>query len=357
MITQPVYATREDVANAADGKVTARADRRLDRALEQATESVDGLCHRHFAPTIATRFFDWPNGQYARPWRLWLDANELISVTEVTSEGQVIDPSAVLLEPQAYGPPYNRIELDISTTSGWVGGDTHQRNIGIKGLWGDTDQQSPLGAATGAVDTLATRLDVDGETAAEVGVGSIVTLDTERLMVIGRRQADTGQTLAAEVGAQAAATTLTVQDGDAFGVGETVLVDSERMQIVDIAGPALTVRRGWDGSVLAAHAASAAVWASRRLTVRRAVLGTTAAVHPAGTGVRRWDPPALVRQLTIAEALVSLGLEAAAYTRTVITGSSAGGTGSGTARDSSGVQDLRDRTYEAHGRKARLRAV
>jgi hypothetical protein len=116
MITQPVYATREDVAAAADGKVSARADRRIDRALEQATESVDDLCNRRFAPTIATRFFDWPNGQYARPWRLWLDASELISVTEVSSGGEVVDPATVLLEPNQYGPPYNQVQLDIGTT-------------------------------------------------------------------------------------------------------------------------------------------------------------------------------------------------------------------------------------------------
>jgi hypothetical protein len=84
------YATREDVMRALDVKLTARNARQIDRALESASRDADDLCHRKFAPVQATRYFDWPNPQRAASWRLWLDANELITVTTLVSGGVTI---------------------------------------------------------------------------------------------------------------------------------------------------------------------------------------------------------------------------------------------------------------------------
>lgn len=348
------YATREDVKEAADFKQTARADRRIDRALQAATLSIHGLCHRRFYPELATRLWDWPNGQTARPWRLWLDDNELISVTSVTSGGVLVPADTVLLEPQRYGSPYNQIQLDISKTSGFIQAGTHQQQISITGLFGYQNNETTTGTVTGALTADQTTVTVDGAASAELGVGSLIRLDDERCTVVGRRQSDTGQTLAADLAEKAAAVTLSVADSSGFVEGETVLVDSERMLIVDIAGDSLSVRRGWDGSTLAGHATGAAVYAPRTLTVRRGVLGTTAATHTSGATVQRWDPPALVRQLTIAEALVTAGLESSGYSKTA---RSSGSSGTERPKDNSGIDGLRVQVYDAHGRKARLRGV
>ena len=67
--------------------------------------------------------------------------------------------------------------------------------------------------------------------------------------------------------------------GSGFNVGEVILVDSERMLIVDIAGNYLTVKRAWDGSVLAIHSTGADIYTLRLLTVTRGALGTTAGTH------------------------------------------------------------------------------
>lgn len=345
------YATREDVKGALDFKQTARADRAIDRALATGAQAIEGLCHRRFYPEQATRFFDWPNGQYARPWRLWLDASELISVTSVTSGGMAIDPAAILLEPNQYGPPYNQVQLDISTSSGFAGGSTHQRDIGITGLYGYRDDQTTLGVTTGALGTSATALPVDGDTSAVVGVGSVLRLDTERVLVTGRRQTTTGQLLTADLDAQAKTVTIPIADGDQVTVDETILIDSERMLVVDIAGNALTVRRAWDGSTLAAHTTGATVYAPRALTVRRAVLGTTAAAHNSGVTVQRWDPPALVHQLGLAEAINTVLQEQAGWLRTT------GASGSSKEATLDALNSLREQTYTEHGRKARLRGV
>lgn len=357
MITRPVYATREDIKDALDFKETARADDRIDRALEAAAASVDNQCNRQeFAPTIATRFWDWPSGQYARPWRLWFDASGLISVTEVSSGGVVIDPDVVLLEPNRSGPPYNRVELNIGTSSGWTGGDTHQRDIAITGLWGYTNDETTLGTTVTALDDTARTVTVDGATSGDIGVGSLLRLDTERLLVTGRRQADTGQTLTAAVDGQAKTTSIPVGDGDAFAVGETILVDAERMLVVDIAGTNLIVRRAWDGSTLAPHDSGATVWAPRLLAVQRGALGTTAAAHDIGSTVARWDPPALVRTLTIAETVTTLSQEPAGYARVART---TGGTtnGMGPRSLTPTIDDIRQQCVSTHGRQIRTRAV
>ncbi|WP_097865964.1 hypothetical protein [Streptomyces sp. rh34] len=348
----PVYATREDIKAALDVKQTARATRAIDRALASGSRAVDGLCRRRFYPMVATRSWDWPNGQRARPWRLWLDENELISVTEVTTGGDVVPAESVFLEPNAYGPPYNQVQLDTaSATSGWIGGDTHQRTISILGLYGFRDDETPLGETTASLDGTATTVTVDATTSAETGVGSVLRVDTERLLVTGRTQAATGQTLAADIDGQAKTTVIPVQDGTEFAVDETVLLDGEQLLIVDVAGNSLIVRRAWDGSTLAPHTTGAALYAPRSLTVTRGALGTTATVHPSGSAMLRWNPPALVHQLALAEAVNTLLQEQAGWFRTASGGS--------TSREATldALKGLREQTYNTLGRKARLRGV
>ena len=348
----PTYATREDVKGALDFKQTARADQQIDRALRTASRGVDALCHRRFYPELATRSWDWPNGQGARPWRLWLDANELISITEVTTGGDIVPPEAVLPEPNQYGPPYNQVQLNISSpTSGWEIGDTHQRSIAITGLYGYHDDETLTGQATGALDTTATTVTVDADTSAAVGVGNLLRLDTERIIITGRTQTDTGQTLNAGIDAQAKTVMVPVGDTTGFAVGETLLIDGERLHIVDIAGAYLVVKRAWDGTVLTAHTTGAVIYAPRTLTVARGALGTTAAAHADGVTVHRFDPPPLAHQLALGEAINIVLQEQAGWFRTAGSGSS------GKEASLAALTALRTQTYDALGRKARLRGV
>ncbi|MFE2970875.1 hypothetical protein ACFXKC_46200 [Streptomyces sp. NPDC059340] len=354
-MTQPVYATREDVMRAMDSKLTARNTAQIDRAVESASRDVEKLCHRRFYPEVDTRYFDWPNSQTAAPWRLWLDDSELISVTSISSGGTAIAPSNCLLEPNRTGPPYNRLELNIGTNTAFGGGNTYQRDITITGVWGYTDTDTTAGALTAAVSTTtATSLPVNAAASALLGVGSILRVDSERLLVTGRTMATTGQTLGAPgLDAQAKTVTVPVPDGTAYAVDEVLLIDSERMLIVDIAGNQLTVRRGWDGSVLAAHTAGAAIYAPRTLIVTRGALGTVAATHANAAPVYRWEPPGPVRQLVIAEAIATLTAESSGYSKTARSASGS----SERNRDQGALQDRRDTTYDACGRHARARAV
>lgn len=349
---QPWYATREEIKAELDVKETARSNARIDRALADATESVHGLCHRTFYPELDTRFFDWPNSQTAPSWRLWLDANEVISVTTLASGGTTIPAPGYFLEPNEYGPPYNRIEINLGESSAFGGGDTHQRDISVTGLFGYRNDETTLGITGEALDASETGVDVDATTSAAVGVGSLLRVDDERMIVTGRAQLDTGQTLGgAGLTNVNNSVTATVQSGAVFAAGETILIDGERMRIDDIAGNTLVVTRAWDGSTIAAHSVGAAVYAPRTLTVERAALGTTAATHLIGATVRRWDAPGSVRQLCVAETLVDLLQGRSGYARTA-------GSGEGEREASgAGLKDLRDRVYKSHGRHGRLRGV
>jgi hypothetical protein len=350
------FATREDVMRALDVKLTARNTRQIDRALESASRDVESLCHRTFAPTTATKSFDYPGSQYARPWRLWLDANDLISVTTLTSGGTTIAASDYFLEPNQYGPPYSRIEIDLDSSASFSSGDTHQRAIVVTGLWGYKNDETTVGALTAAVaTTTATTVSVNAAASAELGVGSVLRIDSERLLVTGRTMADTTQNVGGSgLTAQANSVTLAVSDGTAFAVDEILLIESERVLVVDIAGNNLTVIRAWDGTVLAAHAAGVDIYAPRSLTVTRGALGTTAATHSSGASVVRWDPPGLVRDLVIAEAENRITNEQAGYARTRRTGENRSNDQALTARD---LPALREQVYNAHGRKGRLRGV
>jgi hypothetical protein len=350
-----VYATREDVMRALDSKLTARNSTQIDRALESASRDIDFLCHRTFAPETDTRYFDWPPRQGMTPWILRLDDSEIISVTTLSSGGTTIAASSFLLEPNRSGPPYSRVEINLSANASLGGGNTYQRDVTITGLFGYRNDETTAGTLTAAVSTTtATSLSVNAAASALLGVGSVLRIDSERLLVTARAMATTSQTLGGSgLTAQANSVTVAVTDGTAYAIDEIILIDSERLLVVDIAGNNLTVKRARDGSVLAAHTAGATIYAPRTLTVIRGALGTTAATHANSTAVQRWDPPGLVRDLTIAEAIGRLTSETSGYSRALRSGEGS----SERNKDQGALKSLRDSTYDAYGRKGRVRSV
>ncbi|MGW4525184.1 hypothetical protein [Amycolatopsis sp. NPDC004378] len=342
-----VYCTREDVASALDVKATARRDAQLDRCIEAGSRAVDGLTHRVFFPEFRTMTFDWPDRQSPTSWRLWLDKNELISATTLTAAGQSIPDTDFFLRPDD-GPPFNRVEINLGGHSGFAAGDTTQRAIGITGWYGGCpDIQTDAGALAAAVDASQTTLDVTDPVA--VGVGTLLRIDDERIVVTGKTWTASGQTIQADLVDKNNAGAVTVTDGTAFVEGELLLIGGERVQVRDIAGNTLTVDRAVDGSTLTAHTSDDAVFWRRRCMVLRGQLGTAPGPHSADPLHAQVYPP-LVRQLAIGEALVALGQETGGYAYQIRAGESA-------AKFAQSIQDLRDTVYTKHARKARSRAV
>lgn len=345
------YCLRDQVKAAVDVKDSARANAQIDRIIDDVSRVIDqSVCRRVFYPRIETQSFDWPHPDRPTPWRLWLGGrSELISVTSVTSGGVTIPLSSILLYP-TYGPPYTRLELDRATVAGFQTAGTPQNAITIGGLYGFRDDERVVAAL--AEDLDATETDIDVTTTATVGVGALIRVDSERMLVTGTRALDTGINLAGAVtnAMNATAITLSTATG-APQPNEVIIVDGERMLVLDQVGTTLYVRRAYDGTPAAAHSLGADVYAYRTLVVDRGAAGTTAATHTTATVIRRWLPPPSVEGLAIAEALNQVAQEGSAYARVIGSGDNqieARGAGLATKR-----ADVR----RAYGRRVRMGAV
>lgn len=343
------YCSREDVKSALDIRETARIDRQIDRLIEGASRSIEGICRRKFYPQKATRYFDWPSRHAGPGWRLWLNQNELISVETLVSGGTTISASDYFLEPSNDGPPYTRLELDLSSSAAFGGGSTHQRSIAITGLFGYNDETETVGTIVEDLDASETGIDVSDSSL--IGVGDILKVDSERMIVTGRSYLATGSTLSVSINALANVTSISVTDGTDFATGEHIIIDDEKMLVVEIIGNTLTVRRGVDGTTLASHTSGVTIYAPRLLTVTRGQLGTTAATHSNGAVLYRQLIPGLIRQLCIAETVVALGQEQSGYSRSM------GPSEQSRQFSLQGLEDLREHVKIQYARKARIRVV
>ena len=326
---KPTYATLEQFMAASDTKTSANEAARIDRLLQSASRAIDESFHRHFYPETAAYTYAFTGGGTG----FWME-RDLLTLSAATVDGTAQTVSDVELYPQQYGPPYNWIGLMGST-------------VVVTGVWGFSQDTVPAGALAEALD--ATETEVDVTDSAKVGVGDLLTVDTERMLVTEKALLDTTTNLNDTLTAVNSDTLVTVDDGTAINVGEPITINSERMFVVSISGNDLTVERAADGSVLAAHSTGVDVFAPRRLTVERGATGSTAATHSDTTAITKNDPPSQIKTLCLAEAMVLFQQELAAFGRTVGSGES--------ERESSG-KGLADARRQAESlKRGRLAAV
>lgn len=327
MGSRPAYASREALALALDRGLNVYSIEGLDRALYSATDTIESTFERVFWPWSGTRTFDVPadDSPTSTPhWKLWLDPHDLISADSVTVGGVAVTgyqlrPDNRIASPAAW------IELDRSGSGSFMSGSAYsQRRAAVAGLWGWWDESRAAGAV-GAAGVLADALTLDLATAptigaAQVGVGHLLKIENERLIIEDRYAVDTGDNLAADLAATVSATiptSIAVPDGTDYAAGEMITVDGEAMLVQRVLSNTLFVRRGYAGTPVAAHVTGADIYAYRRLQVYRAAAGTTAAAHAGGTAVTRWQPPASIEALCIAIAEETAVQEGAAYARSV----------------------------------------
>ena len=376
-ISRPCYCSRSDVKRALDLEITAVDDARIDRALQSTAETIDGHLHRYFYPVDATCYLDWPNYQYAAPWRFWFDQpgyHDLWVMTSLQSpSGTQIPLNEIFLEPvnRKQGWPFTRMELDRSTTASWGSASTPQHSIWAVGTWGWFSPQAAgtLAADIGSSDASITVSDGSQADAGDLLIidpgtsvapfpsfagtaGALGALTGERVIVTGKTAASTGLTQSGGgCGSQSAAdNALTTTGSGSLNVGEVLLLDQEQMLVTDITSGIATVKRAWNGTVLGSHS-SAPVYAYRTLSVLRGQCGTAAASATDGTAVSKHFSPGLIRDLNIAEALNRVMQETSAYARTVGSGEMAH------AAPGAGLADLWDEAETVFGRKGRSRAI
>lgn len=320
--------------------------RQVDRACRAGSRMVDGFCHRVFYPVQETRTFDYP-GPDSSALRLFLHEQEILSTTAVTSDGVTIPAGTGYLLRPDIGPPFHTVEIERDSSYSFAGGP--QRAISITGLWaGAPNTETSVSTLESAISsTTATTISVN--TAVD-GVGSIIRIDDERMIVTGKALL-AGPVTAGSLTAAANSVSVAVADGSLFTQYETIVIDSERMQVEDIAGNTLLLKRARGGSPLAAHSVGAQIYWQHTLQVERGALGTTAATHLDNATVYRWEPPSAVEALARAYALDIFLQENAGYART------AGQGDNERPVTGQGVRALERRVEADYRRKARSRAI
>jgi len=348
------YCSREAVKRAA-GIDGGDRDFVVDRLIETASRILDRLTRRYFIPRTETRYYPWPPLQASRSHILWLD-QDLISVTTLQTQAQdtsptIISSSDYFLEPINTGPPYNRIEIDLSSSAAWEAGDTPQRSISVLGSWGYDNETEGGGTVASGLASSAAATSFVCSDGSRINVGNTLLIESEQLFVSERTSAALAAILIdGALTADKSEVSVTVDTGHSLHVGEVILVGSERMY-VEVAGTTvLTVIRAYDGSVLAAHANDTAVHVFRTLTVERGVNGTTAATHANATAISVYTPPLEIQTLCIAEAIAAYHQERSGWGREI-------GSGEG-QREWSGraLDDLRKRVQKIY-RRARMAVV
>jgi Holliday junction resolvasome RuvABC endonuclease subunit len=305
-------------------------DAAIDRLIEAASRDVDNMTHRWFIPKTQTRTFRWP-GNYGRGDVLWLDA-DLISVTTLQTKAQDSSPTTIssddyFLEPSNFAPPYNRIEIDISSNASFEGGDTSQRSISVAGSWGFSNDTVSVGTVASGLSSDATATEFvcsNGSLTSGINVGDTLLIESEQLFVSEKTAAALGSILLNGALTADKSENLIV-DGGTHGIsnGEVIRVDSEEMFVRGSTSTTLTVERAFNGTTLAAHNNDTAVHIFRTLTVTRGVNGTTGATHADSTAISSYRAPAPIRELTQAISIAAYTQEAAAYGRAIGVGDAA----------------------------------
>jgi len=337
------YITREVVQRELGYADSVRLNKRIDAKILQSSREVESLCHRRFYPWTGTRTFDVPETD-----TLWLHENELSEITAIDSGGTAMTGDDYIAQP-ASGPPYRWLDIRWSGSVGWEAGDTWQRSIAITGTYHHPVATKVDSFTNGEVATDDTTLALDADS--DIGVGSLILIGSERMLVTEKELTLAGATLAADLAASKGQSLVPVTNPGVFGIGEVILIGAERMLIEQISGDNLIVARGYSASTLAEHTTGDFIAAPRLATVRRGILGTSVAAHASDATITLLQAPSLVQEATLALTVTALEQGSSGYGRTVGSGDN--------QREAAGrgVKTILDAVYSAYGRKARGRAV
>ena len=338
--------TREQVKRA--GSINgAVQDDRVDRLIEAASQRLERAMRRFFIPRTETRLFRWPPPQPSRGSVLWLD-QDLIAITTLQSEAQNSSPTTIassdfFLEPNNTGPPYNRIELDRSSAAAFQSGDTPQRSISVLGRWGFSEDTLSVGTVASGLSSSSSATSMVCSDGGLIDVGDTLLIESEQIFVIERVNAALGTVKIDGALTANIAEDVTADASHGILAGEVIQVDSEKMFVESVSGTTLSVVRAYDGSVLAAHSNDTAIHTFRTLTIERGVNGTTAATHANATVISKYEPPFDINEICRADVLAAFAQEGASWGRVVGTGD---GAREFSARDLAGRRDEVIKSYK-----------
>lgn len=328
------YTTRSAVKRAGGPINGSTQNERIDRIIESQSRRIDTAMRRRFIPFTDTLLYRWPQLNGGRSYVLWLK-EDLLSVTTLQAKAQDSSPTTIaasdfFVEPANQGPPFDRIEIDLSSSAAFESGDTPQRSISVLGSWGYSDDRRSSGTVGSGLSSSSTatsfvHVPVTGE--ALLDVGDTLLIESEQVFISGVANAAQvnndliNGALIADL--SEVAITLDTSSGSRYQPGEVILVDSERMFIESISGDVLTVVRAYDGSLVAVHSNDAPIDVFRTFTIERAANGTTAATHADTTAISKYEPEFEIQQLCLAEVLAQYHQESAGWGRSIGAGEGA----------------------------------
>lgn len=331
-MSTPFYCTREDVKASPEIKTSARMNALVDQKIAAATTSINGLLLRRFYPEYRTVSFDFPRCDGSPSYQLWLGYNELVSVAQVTVGGTATTDYTLKRFDELDEAPYSILEIGsigfadpVEITGTYAGCRINETKVGVL-----AQDLAALDTATANVTWNTPRF----------GVGSILRVDDERMIITERTWVDTGQNTVSELTARQDSVTVTVATGSAFAPEEYILIDGEILRVDQVAGNLLTLSRAQDGTVLAAHAVGADIYAMTGVQLERGALGTTIAAHTTTAPIYRYDVPSLIQELAVAETVASLQQASEAYKNV-----------------RQGLDDLRKMAMQEYGRTNRSQAI
>ena len=155
--------------------------------LDEASRGFERETMRFFFPYVTTNLYRWPSYQPQATWSLWTE-EDILAVTTLQAQATGIGAVPVMLthyflEPQWAGPPYNRIEVDLSSNDVYSSGPTPQRSISVLGQWGFGNATKAAGTETGLTTTTATTVTVSAPLL--IDTGDVLLVDAEAIYVAG----------------------------------------------------------------------------------------------------------------------------------------------------------------------------
>src|SRR5579883_436978 len=183
--TVGAYCGVEHLKRAINDQTNDRDDLILEH-LNAASRDLELWLGRRFVPVTATNAYRWPPFHVAASWEVWTEEDLLsVSLLQVAAAGQNAEPVTLThywLEPQAFGPPYNRVEVDLSSSDVFQSGPTPQRGVQITGQWGYCATTVPAGTLAAAI-TSATQTRIGVSVPTTLNQGDVLLVDAEALSV------------------------------------------------------------------------------------------------------------------------------------------------------------------------------
>lgn len=264
-----------------------------------------------------TASYDIPAIDRGSSRRLWFDGVDIIEIDSLTVGGVAIPSTDYVLQPVNAGPPYRWLQIKDNATGALTPDGERYNAVEIGCTTGYSNELTPVGELTANLDATETITDIDLDPT--VGVGSLLKIGAEFVVVVDKLWSSSPDSLAVDLAKQSNAGTITVATASSYCSGEIIRVGTELMRVEyhDTATGVISVKRNVGGTTLQPHTSGATIERLSDYKLSRGVCGTTAATHLGGATVSMWVIPETLRQLVTAESITTVQQTVSGYARTV----------------------------------------